>query len=104
MLAVHLDPDRGLLVCPKPGHAPEHPAGGGGRADQAHEHRVAGLKGIPLGKVQRVALTTTGDTYTATVSPFLPGLKQPVPVIAGPDGEVLVGDWSTGTIYRVSSA
>ncbi len=57
-----------------------------------------------VGRVQRVALTKTADGYAATVTPFLTGVKQPVPVLAGPNGDVFVGDWATGTIYRVSSA
>ena len=40
---------------------------------------------------------------TGTVEPFLTGLTQPVPVISAPDGAVLVGDWGTGTIYRIDS-
>jgi glucose/arabinose dehydrogenase len=59
------------------------------------------------GKLLRVALTRTGTTYTATytatVHPFLTGLKSPVPVILH-DRSVLVGDWATGIVYSVSSS
>jgi glucose/arabinose dehydrogenase len=56
------------------------------------------------GKVLRVALSRDGTTYTGTVEPFLTGLTQPVPVVSAPDGAVIVGDWGTGTIYRVAAA
>ena len=49
-----------------------------------------------LGVVQRVDLTTH------TVTPWLTGLENPVPVIALADGSVLVGDWGTGRIYRMT--
>ena len=50
-----------------------------------------------LGKVQRVNLATGAVTH------FLTGLENPVPVTLGPDGAVLVGDWGTGRIYRVTT-
>ncbi len=54
------------------------------------------------GKVQRVALQKQGSTYTAAVEPFLTGIEKPVAVQLAPDGAVLVGDWATGTIYRIA--
>jgi glucose/arabinose dehydrogenase len=56
-----------------------------------------------VGKVQRVVLSRVGSTYTGSVSPFLTGVHNPVPVLLGPDGALLVGDWATGTIYRISA-
>jgi glucose/arabinose dehydrogenase len=56
------------------------------------------------GKVLRVALTAQGGTYRGIVEPFLTGLTNPVPVAIAPDGALLVGDWGTGTIYRVARA
>jgi glucose/arabinose dehydrogenase len=56
------------------------------------------------GKVLRVALANDGGTYRSTVSPFLTGLQNPVPVIVSPDGAILVGDWGTGVVYRIASA
>jgi glucose/arabinose dehydrogenase len=53
-----------------------------------------------LGKVVRVDLAA--DATTGTASTFVTGLKNPVPVIAGANGDVLVGDWTTGTIYLIS--
>jgi glucose/arabinose dehydrogenase len=56
------------------------------------------------GTVQRVALTKSGSTYEGTVSTFLTGLKNPLPLATAPDGAVLVGDWTTGIVYRVTSS
>ena len=56
------------------------------------------------GKVQRVALTRDGSAYTATVTPLLAGFTNPLPVIQSGDGTLLVGDWSTGTVYEISPA
>lgn len=55
-----------------------------------------------LGKVQRVALSKRGTTYTGTVTTLLSGIKNPVAVMLTNDGALLVGDWTTGTIYRVA--
>ena len=55
------------------------------------------------GKVQRVALSTDGASYSATVTPFLTGFTNPLPIVQLADGTLLVGDWSTGTIYQVSA-
>jgi glucose/arabinose dehydrogenase len=54
------------------------------------------------GKVQRVALTRTGARYTGSVTTLLTGVKNPLAVTITPDGAVLVGDWTTGTVYRVA--
>jgi len=56
------------------------------------------------GTVARVALAVDGTTVTGTTHPFLTGLTNPVPVLATPDGSLLVGDWTTGTIYLVSGS
>ena len=56
------------------------------------------------GVVLRVALTADGDTYRGSVEPFLTGLTSPVPVATAPDGALLVGDWGSGTVYRVAPA
>jgi glucose/arabinose dehydrogenase len=55
------------------------------------------------GKVQLVALTKSDATYTGTVTTLLTGLTNPVPVIVGPDNALYVGDWTTGTVVRVTS-
>jgi glucose/arabinose dehydrogenase len=56
------------------------------------------------GKVQQVTLAKSGAAYTGSVVPFLAGLKNPVPVILTPDGALLVGDWGSGTVYRIAVA
>ncbi len=57
-----------------------------------------------LGKVQRVALTKTGDTYAGATTAFLTGVKNPVALIVSSDHALFVGDWSTGTVYRIAKA
>jgi glucose/arabinose dehydrogenase len=52
-------------------------------------------------KVQRVALSRSGSTYKGSVTPFLTGIRNPLAVAPGPDQSLLVGDWSTGTIYEI---
>jgi glucose/arabinose dehydrogenase len=54
------------------------------------------------GTVLRVPLTHDGGTYAGVAQPFLTGLSKPVPVVTAPDGAVFVGDWGTGTIYRIA--
>ncbi len=55
-------------------------------------------------KVQRVALSKTGSTYTGSVRPWLTGPQHPLALILTPTHAVLVGDWGTGTIYQVAAA
>ena len=53
------------------------------------------------GKVQRVALRKSATGYTGSVTPFLSGIKNPLALILAPGDSLLVGDWATGTIYRI---
>jgi glucose/arabinose dehydrogenase len=57
-----------------------------------------------LGRIERVTLESTPTGYTGTATPFLTGIGAPVAVIVAPDGAVLVGDWNTGTVYRIAPA
>jgi glucose/arabinose dehydrogenase len=57
-----------------------------------------------FGEIKEVTLTKHGSTYTGTVSTFMTGLENPVPVILGSDGALFVGDWGTGIIYRVAGS
>ena len=57
-----------------------------------------------LGKVQRVVLTKTDSGYTGEAEPFLTGLKNPLPLLTTSDGDLLVGDWQTGKIYRIGKS
>jgi glucose/arabinose dehydrogenase len=56
------------------------------------------------GAVKRVTLTATGDGYAGSVADFIGGLQHPVPVLVAPDGSLLIGDWGTGTVYRITPA
>ena len=58
------------------------------------------------GSVVRVVLTASADgsASTGTLQPFLAGIAHPVAVAVGPDGGLVVGDWESGTIYRISPA
>jgi len=57
-----------------------------------------------LGKVQRVALARSGSGYEGTVTPLLTGIKNPLAIAIAPDRSLLVGDWASGTIYRITAA
>ena len=54
------------------------------------------------GKVVRVTLSGDGSTSKGTAVPFLSGLKNPLPLARTSSGDLLVGDWATGTIYRIT--
>jgi glucose/arabinose dehydrogenase len=55
------------------------------------------------GVVNAVTLSKSGSVYTGTVSTFISGLGQPVPVILGPDNALYIGDWSRGIVYRIAA-
>jgi glucose/arabinose dehydrogenase len=57
-----------------------------------------------LGRVERVALRRTASGFTGTVTTFLTGLRNPLPIAATREGALLVGDWGTGAIYRLEAA
>jgi glucose/arabinose dehydrogenase len=55
------------------------------------------------GKVLRIAFTRTASGYRATkTETWVKGIRSPVAVVRGPDGAVYVGDWATGTVYRIA--
>lgn len=54
-------------------------------------------------KVQRITLSRTGSTYAGSVTPYLSGIRNPLAIALTPDRAVLVGDWATGTIYRIAA-
>jgi glucose/arabinose dehydrogenase len=56
-----------------------------------------------FGKVQRVGLTASGSGRDGTVESFLTGMTNPLPMIVTDAGSLLVGDWSTGTIYAITA-
>lgn len=53
------------------------------------------------GKVQRVALSRSGSSFSGSVTPFLTGIGNPLAVVLAPDRSLLVGNWQTGTIYSI---
>lgn len=60
----------------------------------------------PVGQiVERIELTpvetATGLTYQGEPSPFITGLDRPLPMTLNPAGEMIVGDYASGLIYRI---
>jgi glucose/arabinose dehydrogenase len=93
---------------PKPLAVLDKHAAAGGVAIVRHELGAAlGSSALvaewAAGKVLRVPLEAQGERAGAAV-PFLTGLANPLPVAVAPDGAVLVGDWTTGVVYRVTRA
>jgi glucose/arabinose dehydrogenase len=54
------------------------------------------------GKVLRVPLPASGATTGAVAQPYLTGIRTPLPLLVLRDGSLLVGDWSSGTLYRIA--
>jgi glucose/arabinose dehydrogenase len=54
--------------------------------------------------IQRVILTTNGNTYAGQADWFIkfPQGVKPLPVLSGPDDALYVGDFVAGVIYRIS--
>ena len=74
-------------------------AAAGGIAILTHTALVAEWQ---LGRVIAVSLHRSGSTYTGSARVFVTGLESPLPLLRLPSGSVLVGDWATGTIYRLA--
>src|SRR3954452_13811711 len=54
------------------------------------------------GKVKLVRLSTSAPGYTARPSTLLTGFANPVPVLVDRTGALLVGDWTSGRLYRIT--
>lgn len=54
------------------------------------------------GVVVRVPVTFAGDNATGTAEPFAGGLQNPQHLLVLPDQSLLLSDFSTGTLYRVT--
>ena len=77
----------------------EHAAAGGVALSQGS----AFVAEWQSGKVLRVRLKRVRGGYEARSSTFVLGIANPLPVIRSPDGEILVGDWSTGRVYAITT-
>lgn len=55
-----------------------------------------------VAKVQRVALKKGPAGYEASVASLLTGIAHPLAIALAPDRSVIVGDWATGKIYRIT--
>lgn len=49
-------------------------------------------------------LSVTLSARSETPSTYVAGLRHPLPLITTAGGTVLVGDWDTGVIYRITPA
>ncbi len=69
---------------------------------QVFSEEVVGhtVEGITL----RLEETATGPTYRGEPFDFVTGLDRPLPMAVAPDGNLLVGDYATGVIYKVRYA
>ncbi|MCU1394007.1 MAG: Glucose/sorbosone dehydrogenase-like protein [Ilumatobacteraceae bacterium] len=56
------------------------------------------------GELVSVPLDAAAPASASTGSVFITGLQSPVAVIAGPDGALYTGDWTTGIVYRITAA
>lgn len=52
--------------------------------------------------VAQVTVTPLGDNATSVVEPLLTGLRNPQHLLVWTDGSVLVSEFATGTIYRIT--
>jgi hypothetical protein len=49
-------------------------------------------------------LSVALEQNRGTTRTYVSGLQHPLPLITTQTGDVLVGDWGTGTIYRITAA
>jgi glucose/arabinose dehydrogenase len=55
------------------------------------------------GSLLRAPLRASGSGYATTKATVLvSGFKNPLPLAVAPDGALIVGDWGSGTIYRIA--
>lgn len=59
---------------------------------------------IVEGVTLRTKETNSGTTYRGEPFDFITGLDRPLPLMTDPNGNLLVGDYATGIIYRVRYA
>jgi glucose/arabinose dehydrogenase len=66
-----------------------------GNAAVVAEWQTGGVLAVPLVK--------SGSAYSGTATPLITGIANPVAVTPAPDGALLVGDWTSGTVYRIAA-
>jgi len=49
----------------------------------------------------RVVMRQTNGPERGQVTDFATGFQHPLPVMVGPDGGLLVGDYGSGRIYEI---
>lgn len=54
------------------------------------------------GEVVQIRITPDGDNASGQVTPFLRGLQHPQHLLAWRDGTLLVSDFASGVIYRIT--
>jgi glucose/arabinose dehydrogenase len=54
------------------------------------------------GKVQRIGLHADGSPAGEAPMPFLMGMTNPFGLVVGPDNALYAGDWTSGTVFRIS--
>jgi hypothetical protein len=55
------------------------------------------------GRVMRVALPGGASTSTSAAAPMITGVRNPLALATARDRALFVGDWGTGTIYRITA-
>ncbi len=51
--------------------------------------------------IESVRLDRTGSSYAGHRQAFIAGIKNPMALVAAPDGALLAADWASGEIYRL---
>jgi glucose/arabinose dehydrogenase len=70
----------------------------------AHLGTGAAVAEWMTGKVKFVSLTKQADGYRGRATTLLTGFSHPMPVLVTRDRALLVGDWGTGRIVRITSS
>lgn len=52
-------------------------------------------------RLHAVTLPDGTHTYRGEPSDFITGLERPLPLATGPDGQMIVGDYATGVVYKI---
>jgi hypothetical protein len=67
--------------------------------------RIVGTRrGVAARSRRTCRAAANGGWLHGNLTTFLTGIVHPLPIAATPGGALLVGDWETGTIYRITRA